>query len=216
MNIIRLATAKLKLLNMRTSIIGDCLTPLPEDQRNQADRRDRYQRDDEVRTEPIVFLALVEQNLKRSDRRAPEARCRCSRRERRRPWRALEIRRILDHPHHQKQGQHADRQIDVEDPAPGVVVGDPAAQRGTDGRRHDRGDAVERERQPALLRRERVGENGLRHRLQPAAARALQNAEQDQHRQAGRGSAQQRAEREQEDAQQEEALAPEDASRAIR
>ncbi len=39
MNIIRFDTAKLKLLNMRTSMIGRLLAPLPDDQRNQADRR---------------------------------------------------------------------------------------------------------------------------------------------------------------------------------
>ena len=57
------------------------------------------------------------------------------------------------------------------------------------------GDSVEREGQAALLRRKRVGQNGLRHRLKSAAARALNHAEQDQHRQAGRDAAQQRAER---------------------
>ena len=51
---------------------------------------------------------------------------------------------------------------------------------GTDGGGHDGGDAVERKRQAAFLRRESVGENGLRHRLQPAAARALQYAKENQ------------------------------------
>ena len=113
---------------------------------------------------------------------------------------------------HQEQRQNADRQIDVEDPAPGVVVRDPAAQRRADGRRQHRGDAVKREGHAAFLRRESIGQNGLRHRLQSAAARALHHAEENQHRRgSGADAAKQRTDREQEDAEHEEALAAEQA-----
>ena len=216
MNIIRLATAKLKLLNMCTSMIGRFLAPLPEHQRNQADRRDGRQRDDEVRAEPVVFLALVEQDLKGADAQSQQrdadvvdadagARRRAAR------YGGSSTMRNTRNSVSTPTGK-----IDVEDPAPGVIVGDPAAERGADGRRHDRGDAVQRKGQAALLRREGVGQNRLRHRLQSAAARALQDAEHDQRPQRRRGAAKQRAEREQEDAQQEEALSPEQRSPAIR
>ena len=46
---------------------GRLLVPLPDHQRNEADRRDHRQRDDEVRAEPIVFLAFVEQDLQCAD-----------------------------------------------------------------------------------------------------------------------------------------------------
>ena len=76
----------------------------------------------------------------------------------------------------------SDGKIDVEDPAPGVVVGDPSSQRWTDRWRHDRGDSVKREGQAALLRREGIGQNGLGHRLESAAAHSLDDAENNQQR----------------------------------
>ena len=39
----------------------------------------------------------------------------------------------------------ADRHVDEENPVPRIIVGDPAAERRTDRRRDDHGDAVERE-----------------------------------------------------------------------
>ena len=66
------------------------------------------------------------------------------------------------------------------DPAPGVVVSDPSAERWTDGRRHDHRNAVNRESHAALCRRKRVGQDGLLTGLQPAAADALQDAEDNQ------------------------------------
>ena len=63
---------------------------------------------------------------------------------------------------------------------------------------------------------ESIGENGLRHRLEPAAAGALQYAKQNQACQGWRGAAQQRAESENENAEQEETLPAEQASPAIR
>ncbi len=50
---------------------------------------------------------------------------------------------------------------------------------------------------PRFCGRERVRQNGLRHGLKPAAADALDHAEQNQHPQAGSDAAQQRAEGEQ-------------------
>ena len=170
------------------------------------DCRDRRQRHDEVRAEPVVFLALVEQDLERTHRQRQQRDADVIDTHTGSPARA-EIRRILHHPEHQKQRQQTDGKIDVEDPAPGVIVGQPSAQRRANRGRHDGGDSVEREGQPALLGREGVRQNGLRHRLKPAAAGALNHAEQNQHRQAGSDAAEQRGDGEQEDAQQEEPLA---------
>ena len=63
---------------------------------------------------------------------------------------------------------------------PGVVVGDPAAERRPDhGCDHD-GDAVDREGLAALFRRKGVGEDRLLAGRHAAAAEALQDAEQHQ------------------------------------
>src|SRR5580704_10088582 len=47
-----------------------------------------------------------------------------------------------------------DRQVDVEDPPPGPVVGDVAAERRPDDRPHHEADAPHRHRQPPLAERE--------------------------------------------------------------
>ena len=59
-----------------------------------------------------------------------------------------------------------------------------------DGRREHHGDAVDGESLAALVRRKRVGQDGLRIGLQAAAGDALQRARRDQQRQAGRQAAQ--------------------------
>jgi hypothetical protein len=87
---------------------------------------------------------------------------------------------------------YPDRDIDEKYPAPGIVEGDPPAQGGPDRGRHDGRDAIERKRQASLLRRKGVRQNGLRHRLQPAAARALQHAEEKKKPETGRQPAKQR------------------------
>ena len=104
-----------------------------------------------------------------------------------------EPRRIFHQAVRQEERQHADRQIDEEDPVPVVVVGDPAAERGADGGRHHDGHAVHREGHAAFFRRKRIGQDGLFGRLQTSAAGALQDAGDDEHRQAGRDAAQKRA-----------------------
>ena len=95
----------------------------------------------------------------------------------------LDPRRIFNQPRDQHECQEADGNVDEEDPAPRIVVGDPAAQRGADGRREHGDQAVERERLSALVRLEGIGHDGLRHGLQSSAACSLEHAEDKQHRQ---------------------------------
>ena len=169
--------------------------PFPNDERNQSDAGNDGERENEMRPEPVVLLPLVEHDLQGAHAEGEQthadvvdlySRARG----------ALHPGRIFDQAIDQKQCQDADRQVDEENPAPGVVVRDPAAQRGPDRRRDDRGDAIEREGQPALLRRKSVRQDRLRHGLQSAAARALQDAKKNDRPQTGRDSAQQGAQRE--------------------
>src|ERR1019366_2228432 len=96
-------------------------------------------------------------------------------------------------PRGKQQGNNPDRNVDKKNPAPGEVVGDPSAERGTDGRRGDYGEAVDREGPAALGGRKGIGEDGLLAGLQPASAGALQHAANDERGQVRRQSAHERA-----------------------
>ena len=116
--------------------------------------------------------------------------------------------RILHELQHRDECGDADRHIDQEHPAPGVVIGDPAAQRRPDDRREDHRDRHQRERFAALRGLECVQDHGLLARLKPTAEQPLEQPEHDQLRQARRDPAQERAHGEHHDAHQEVAFAP--------
>src|SRR5208282_3784696 len=100
--------------------------------------------------------------------------------------------------------------IDEENPAPGEVVGDPAAERRTDGWRHHHCDAINGKRHAALGGRERVGEYRLFARLQASTSHALQNAKENQHAEVGGKPAEERADSKKRHATHVEALASDD------
>ena len=52
-----------------------------------------------------------------------------------------------------QRAQHADRQVDVEDSVPAVVIGQPAAERWPHDRPHDRADAEHGHSLPVALGR---------------------------------------------------------------
>ena len=78
------------------------------------------------------------------------------------------------------QGQKADRDVDPEHPPPGVVVGDPAAERRADDRRDQRGQAEQRHGHALPLGGEGVQQHALARRLKATAGKTLEHAEQDQ------------------------------------
>ncbi len=103
------------------------------------------ERDDRAGPEPIVDLAAVEHDFKAGESRGDQGKAD--------PIDlqsagktlfalALEHFRLVDEPMHQRQRGHPDRHVDEEDPVPGEIVGDPAAERRADRRRDDHGDAV--------------------------------------------------------------------------
>ncbi len=124
--------------------------------------------------------------------------------------------RIFDHLRGEEEREQTDGHIDEEDPAPVVVVGNPAAEGGTNGGCDHNGHAVHRKRQTTFLGREGVGENGLLAGTHAAAARALQDAEENQQRQGRRQSAQDRRNGEQGNAGHVETLASDDRSEPAR
>ena len=113
----------------------------------------------------------------------------------------FEISGIVEQEVARHERQRADRQIDIEDPAPVVIIREVAAQRRPDDRREQGGDAEHRHGRSLLLPREGIQQDALAAGLQSAAGQPLQHAEQDQLIQAGRHAAQTRAERENADRQ---------------
>ena len=115
--------------------------------------------------------------------------------------------RLLDQPLDEHERKNAERHIDEENPVPGIIVRDPAADGRADGRGHDDRNAVDREGLRALPQRERIGQHRLLAGRHAAAAKSLQDAEHDQRGKAGGKPAQQRRYREQRDADHVETLA---------
>ena len=145
---------------------------------------------DEAGTEPVVFLALVEQHLEAADGDDEQAEAPvidaffafadCG-----------QIGRVLDNAVGEVEREHADGDVDEEDPAPTVVVDDPAADGGAEDGCEDDGHAIDGEGHAAFCGGEGIGEDGLLAGLKAAAGRALEYAEEDEHAEGGRESAEQ-------------------------
>src|ERR1700676_2861267 len=131
-----------------------------------------------MRSEPIVFLSFVQGDLQGAyaygQQRKPDVV---------EPGKPLllagQIRRILDAPIQQQQRHRPHWNVEVENPAPRVAIGDPPSQRRTDGRSADRRDSIQRKGQPSLRGRKRIAKDRLRHWLQASSERALQDPKQE-------------------------------------
>ena len=154
-------------------------------------RRHR-ERDDQIRGEPVLLLPLVEPDLQRGDADGQQADAPVV--DPGRPPR--DIGRVEHVRAQHGVGGDAERDVDVEHPAPGVVVGQPAAQHRPEHRRDDDADAEEGHGLPAILRLERLEHDRLRERLHHAAGQALDDAPEHQDREAGGQAAQHRGRRE--------------------
>ena len=104
----------------------------------------------EVRGQPRIFFPLVQHDLHapHGDREQPETGV----------VEGFEIGtigfdpgRIVDVACNQEKGKNPDRDVDVENPSPGVAVGDPAAHRWPNGWRQDGNEAIECKGLPPLL-----------------------------------------------------------------
>ena len=126
--------------------------------------------------EPVLALAGIEQHLQRADAQrekadAPQINPAAG---------ALHVRRIEHKTVHQEERQHAHWQVEVEDPAPAVVVSDPSAQRRPENRRQQNADAERRHGMAVSFLGERLQKNRLGQGLQSAARQSLQHAENNQ------------------------------------
>ncbi len=185
---------------------------LPEHHGDQSHHGDDGEGHDEGAGEPVVALALVQHDLE--GRQADDHQGEADEVDLLAVLQAqpLEVRRIHEDGAGEHHGQDAHRDVDEEDPVPAVVVREPAAQHRPDDRGEDHADAVHRHGLPVLLRREALHQDALGGGLEPAAAQALEDAEEDQPAQGGRGGAQEAAGGEDEDAGEVEALAAHEAA----
>ena len=162
-----------------------------------------------MRLEPVFALAFIQHNLQRTqtyrDQTQSDVIDFCFRK-----FLALRVRRVLDEARGQHQRKNAHGNVQQKDPAPGEIIGNPAAQSRTDSRRHHHSDSVHCESHAALRGRKSIGQNSLLAGLQSASARALQYAKENQHAQIGRQSAEQRTDGEDGHAAHVETLAPND------
>src|SRR5580698_3853103 len=138
-----------------------------------------------MRTEPIVFLALVENNLQRTHSQRQHGYSDVVHLDAA-SFEAMEERRIFDQRVRQIKSEQDRGQRNEKYPAPGIVIGNPATEHRTHGRGENCSNAVDGKCGAALLWRKRIVENGLGHRLQAAAADALYSSKQQQERQVRR------------------------------
>ncbi len=174
--------------------------------------------DNNRRTEPVVLLPLVQNELQRPEPRRQQSEAKVVQLQplpRRLCHLALDVRRILHQSVRQVKTQQRHRHVDEEDPSPVVVIRDPPAQRRPDRRRAHHRQPVQGKCLPPLLRRKRIRQNRLFRRRQPASAGSLNHPEEHQPAQRRRQPAQHGADPEQHHADHVELLAP-DEGRQIR
>ena len=133
--------------------------------------------DDLAGIEPILDFAAIEHELKRADGETQRAEAE--------PIQLLAgvALGVRQKNHHAEQRNNADRQIDVEDIAPAVVLGQPAAENRTEHRADHDPDPEQRHGETLPLARIGAEQNGLRERHQRRAERALQHPEHHDFRQ---------------------------------
>ena len=160
---------------------------LPYEEEREGEYRGDGERHDEGRGKPVEVLALVEHELQRTDpddeQREPDA-----------VDRRLHARRLalaVDDPRHGERDE-AHRHVDVENPRPGKVVGDPAAKQRSDYRRDQDGERERGEGDAGLLARIGRKQKRLRERNHRPGDRALDHAEEDEHRHRDREAAEER------------------------
>ena len=150
------------------------MVPFPNDPSDQQNDRGDERRSKQVRGEPIDFLAFVENDLQGADAEGDEAQADVIDADALlADFFLLQVGRIVDEPVGEIQRNNADGDVDVENPAPTEIVGDPAADGGADGGGDDDGHAVDGEGHAAFGGCESIGEDGLFAGLQAAAGGSL-------------------------------------------
>ena len=144
-----------------------------DDEQEEGERTDARLHADLGRLEPVERAAPVEHQLQHADGQRQQAEAE-----------QVERARFLAHVgqvgHRAEEGEHAHRQVDQEDPVPGIVLGQPAAQQRPDQRPHDETEAEDRHRFAALFRGVQRHQDDLADRDQRGSEHALQEPEDHQ------------------------------------
>src|SRR5882724_9105143 len=101
----------------------------------------------------------------------------------------FDVRRILDEGVGHENGEDPDGYVDVKDPAPRIVIGNPTAKCRSDNRGDHDTETKYCHGRAALLSRKTLHQNSLRYRLESTAPSTLGNSRDDQHAQARRSPA---------------------------
>src|SRR5579863_54796 len=183
---------------------GIFLIQFPDNHADDADKRDDRGPDDEVGAKPVVTLTFVQDHLQKTDADAQEADADEI------DTQALlnGVRRIGDEQRGHQNREDADGNVDEKNPAPGEIVGNPAAESRTYGGSDDHAHAINGHGHALFFARETVHEDSLRNGLQAASAGALQHAKENERAEAWSKPAKERANGENCDAGHVELLAP--------
>ena len=164
----------------------------PPDEKEKSYHGGNSPEPDEPALEPVVPLSPVQQDLEASEPQCDEGE---------RPvidpaFGLFYVVRVFDQHVSQDDRDDPDGYVDIKDPWPVPVVGDPAAESGADYGAEDDADPEERHRLAVLLLREGLEHDRLRHRHHRASRQPLYDPHQDQDRQSRRGARTERGESE--------------------
>jgi len=162
--------------------------------------------------EPVVFLALVEDDLEAACPDAQEAEADVVEGA---DLGVFDVGRVVDEAGDHDDRENADGDIDVKGVAPTEGIGKPAAQGGPDHRGHHDAESVGGHGHGTLGYGKAFEEDGLREGLQGSAACSLHHPGQQDDAQGGGGAAEKRGDGEDGDADEQEALAAEAAGEPV-
>ncbi len=156
----------------------------PDEHGGNAEDGEYGEANDEVGAEPVFFLPFVEDDLQGTESESDESEADVVDFETIFPNVGLllfGLFGVFNKEVGEKEGEAAHGNVDVEDPTPVVVVGNPSAQRGADSGGDDDGEPVDGECHAALSGGESVGKDGLFGRGEAAASLStLEDAEEEQ------------------------------------
>ena len=166
-----------------------CGGELANDKSNESEYAEEGENANLRAGEPVVPLAGVEDDLQRAETEGEES----DTPEVNAAGAVLaDVGRVMDKRAHHDHRDHADWQVEVEDPAPGVVVGDPSAERRAEDGRQDDTESEGSHRGAVLLGWKGFEEDGLGEGLEASAGKTLQDAKEDERLETGRHAAQNR------------------------
>src|SRR2546421_5503606 len=109
------------------------LAELPENSGDDSEKHEHKKDANETGREPILALALIQDDLHASEAEADETDANVIDAKAALDACALHVRRIADQDRGQQERNDAHRDIDIENPAPRKIIGDPAAEPRADG-----------------------------------------------------------------------------------